>query len=122
MELTWFLFLIPRKLVLLTSKQKPYENIGSGSGYSATRRPVIQRKAGPGVMGILLQILSSGNRVNQITTGIVENVRNFSKLTNGGLVTIALTYLLRFAKGKKVLNLCKLFSHDIYRSLYKKIS
>ena len=101
MELTWFLFLIPRKLTSFTNKRAPYENLISGSGYTVKERPVIPMKAGFGVTTVTLQILSNGYRVNQTIT-IMNTVPKFSQQIKSGMIMNVPTYIIGCAKGKKV--------------------
>ena len=104
MKLTWFLFLIPRKLSLFTNKRVPYENLISGSGYTVKERPLIKMKAGFGVTAVTLQILSNGYLVNQTITEIrPKTVLKVYRKIEGGMIFHVQSYNLPFAKGKKVI-------------------
>ncbi len=55
-----------------------------------------------GVMAIILQILSSGEQVNQITTMIGKIVLEYLPMMMGGMIMIVLIDIPLFAKREKV--------------------
>ena len=67
---------------------------------------MIPKKAGFGVMAVILQILSDGYRVNQTITKIMKTVPNFLQKVKGGMIMIVPNHFLRFAKEKKVIYVC----------------
>ena len=75
----------------------------SGLGYTKTKRPVIPKKGGFGVMAITLQILSNGNRENQTMSKIRKTVPKLSQNIKRGMIMIVHVHFLRFAKRKKVI-------------------
>ena len=65
---------------------------------------MIPKKAGFGVMGVILRIFSNGYLVNQTNTKIGQKtVLNFTQKINSGMITNVPTYFTGFAKEKKVI-------------------